>query len=181
MFGVTVPQADRCQNSQAFIETIERQRAGPAHVASFRYFRPSMVFYGHQPVSKLVAAEDVPQFFAEHPQDAFLYTMDEQMPNLAPLLPRDVTVLETHRRLIKGGKVLLLGRAADLPLWPANDRPTSDGPTSDGHGRLGRRQSPAMNRGAELGPRRIPANSAVRRECPYSGRRGNSRGNGGSS
>ncbi len=56
MFGVTVPQADQFQNSQAFVDTIEEQSDGPAHVATFRYFRPSMVFYGHQPVTKLARA-----------------------------------------------------------------------------------------------------------------------------
>ncbi len=119
VFGVTVPQADRFQNSQAFVEMIDELSAGPARVASFRYFRPSMVFYGHQPVTKLRAAEDVAAFFGEHPRDAFLYTLDEQLPALAGLLPGDVTVLESHRRLFKSGKILLLGRASDVPRWPS--------------------------------------------------------------
>ena len=117
-FGVTLPRADRYQNSQSFVDTIDQLSDGPANVASFRYFRPSMVFYGHQPVTKLPEPEDVGAFFDSHPQDAFLYTMDEQMPKLSKLLPPDVVVLETHRRLFKSGKILLLGRATDTPRWP---------------------------------------------------------------
>jgi 4-amino-4-deoxy-L-arabinose transferase-like glycosyltransferase len=117
--GVTVLEADRFHNTQQFVDAIAEQSAGPAQVASFRYFRPSMVFYGHRPISKLAVAEDVPEFFRTHPQDAFLYTLDEQMPKLSKLLPADVTVLETHRPLFKRGKILLLGRAADTPRWPA--------------------------------------------------------------
>ncbi len=119
MFAITVPQADRFQNSQAFIAVIERLSQGPANVSSFRYFRPSMVFYGHQPVSKLWNEQEVADFFDQHPKDAFLYTMEEQMSLLAPCLPRDVAVVESHRRLVKGGKVLLLGRPSDEPRWQA--------------------------------------------------------------
>ena len=118
LFGLTVPRADRFQNSEAFVDTIDQLSDGPASVASFRYFRPSMVFYGRQPVTKLREPEDAGAFFSEHPQNAFLYTMDEQMPKLSKLLPSDVTVLETHRRLFKSGKILLLGRASDVPRWP---------------------------------------------------------------
>ena len=79
-------------------------------MATFRYFRPSMVFYGHQPVAKLPEPADVAQFFASHPTDAFFYTVDEQMPALDGKLPSDVVVLERHRRLFLPGETLLLGR-----------------------------------------------------------------------
>jgi len=44
--GVSVVQADRFQNTQSFVDTINQLSDGPAQVASFRYFRPSLVFYG---------------------------------------------------------------------------------------------------------------------------------------
>jgi 4-amino-4-deoxy-L-arabinose transferase-like glycosyltransferase len=111
LFGVTVGQFDSFQTAPRFVETIEGNRSGSAHVATFRYFRPSMVFYGHQPVAKLPAPSDVAEFFAAHPTDAFLYTVDEHMGDLTDQLPADVVVLEKQRRLFLPGQTLLLGRA----------------------------------------------------------------------
>ena len=60
---------------------------------------------------KLPEAADVARFFATHPTDAFVYTVDEQMPELSKQLPADVVVLERQRRLFLPGQTLLLGRA----------------------------------------------------------------------
>ena len=111
LFGVSVGQFDAFQTAPQFIAAIDSHTAGEPHVSSFRYFRPSMVFYGHQPVGKLPEAADVAHFFAEHPTDAFVYTVDEQMPELAKQLPADVVVLERRPRLFLSGQTLLLGRA----------------------------------------------------------------------
>jgi 4-amino-4-deoxy-L-arabinose transferase-like glycosyltransferase len=111
LFGFSVGQFDRFQSSPAFIAAIDSNTAGEPHVASFRYFRPSMVFYGHQTVGKLPEPADVGQFFADHPTDAFVYTVDEQMTELSKQLPADVIVLERRQRLFLPGQSLLLGRA----------------------------------------------------------------------
>jgi len=111
LFGVSVGQFDSFQTAPGFIATIDSHTSGEPHVATFRYFRPSMVFYGHHPVGKLPEAADVASFFAAHPTDAFVYTVDEQMPELSKQLPADVVVLERQRRLFLPGQTLLLGRA----------------------------------------------------------------------
>jgi len=111
LFGFSVGQFDRFQTSGEFIAAIDNQATGEPHVATFRYFRPSMVFYGHHPVGKLEAAGDVAAFFASHPTDAFVYTVDEQLPELERALPADVVVLERKPRLFLLGQTLLLGRA----------------------------------------------------------------------
>ena len=123
-FGVTVGQFDGFQNAPSFVATIDAHRSGPASVATFRYFRPSMVFYGHQPVAKLPEPADVGQFFAAHPTGAFLYTVDEHMPALADQLPSDVVILERHRRLFLPGETLLLGRAPAQAATGAAPSPT---------------------------------------------------------
>jgi hypothetical protein len=69
-----------------------------------------MVFYGQGPIGKLAAPPDVAQFFATHPTDAFVYTVDEHMPELDKVLPSDIVVLESERRLFLPGRTLLLGR-----------------------------------------------------------------------
>ncbi|HEY1786369.1 MAG TPA: glycosyltransferase family 39 protein [Pirellulales bacterium] len=121
LFGFSVGQFDRFQTAPQFIAAIDSHTSGEAHVATFRYFRPSMVFYGHRPVGKLPEAADVASFFADHPTDAFVYTVDEQMPELEKQLPADVVVLKRRPRLFLPGQTLLLGRA---PATAANDAPS---------------------------------------------------------
>ena len=111
LFGVSVGQFDRFQTAPRFIAAIDSHASGEPHVATFHYFRPSMVFYGHGSVGKLPEAADVAQFFATHPTDAFVYTVDEQMAELSKELPADVVVLERQPRLFLPGQTLLLGRA----------------------------------------------------------------------
>ena len=112
LFGVTVGQFDTFQTAPRFIAAIDSHASGEPHVSTFRYFRPSMVFYGRRPVGKLTEPADVARFFAAHPTDAFVYTVDEQMPELAKQLPADVVILERQRRLFLPGQTLLLGRAS---------------------------------------------------------------------
>jgi 4-amino-4-deoxy-L-arabinose transferase-like glycosyltransferase len=114
LFGQTAVEADRFQTADEFVDMIHQVGGGQETVASFEYFRPTMVYYGQHPVATLKQPQDVADFFREHPQGAFLYTLDEKLPKLADALPPEVTVLMEHRRLFKSGKVLLFGRKSDV-------------------------------------------------------------------
>jgi hypothetical protein len=67
----------------------------------------------------------VRRFFASHPEAAFVLTTDEGYELLSSSLPRDVTVVATHRRFLRRGNAVLLGRtpqaraaAAEAPDAP---------------------------------------------------------------
>ena len=112
LFAFGAVQIDRYQDSPRFArliaeQTLEGQRPS---IGSFRYFRPSFVFYTDSPISEIASAEDVEQFFAGHPGSAFLFTTDEQFGKLRSSLPSDIAVLDARPRFLRDGKVLLLGR-----------------------------------------------------------------------
>lgn len=114
VLGYAAQRVDRFQDSPLLAKAI-RDRAHGASVAigSFHHFRPSLVFYLEQSVAKFESSDEVEQFFAAHPQDAFLLTTEDQLKSLAPALPADVAVLGTQRRFLRGGNVVLLGRDRD--------------------------------------------------------------------
>jgi len=116
IFGFGASYVDRYQVSPALAEAIaEATPTGkqPA-IASYRFFRPSFVFYTDRPVDEFRDPEQVTAFFAAHPADAFLITTDERIEQLESSLPPGVAVLEVRRRFLQEGNVLLLGRRAPL-------------------------------------------------------------------
>jgi 4-amino-4-deoxy-L-arabinose transferase-like glycosyltransferase len=110
VFGVLAPYVDRYQESPTFAARIaaESQSSEPV-VRSFHHFRPSYVFYTAGVVEKIESADDVQEFFASHPGDAFLITNDGQYAKLAGKLPAGVQVLESCRQVGQDEHVLLLG------------------------------------------------------------------------
>ena len=72
LFGIGAAYVDRYQDSPALAaHIVDNTLPGeqPA-IASFRYFRPSFVFYTDQPVAKLESPADVQAFFASDPDCA---------------------------------------------------------------------------------------------------------------
>ena len=113
LFAFGAVHIDRYQDSPRFARLIVEQtpKGQLPTIGSFRYFRPSFIFYTDSPISEIESAEDVEQFFAGHPNSAFVFTTDEQFEKLGSSLPSDIAVLDARPRFLRDGKVLLLGRA----------------------------------------------------------------------
>jgi 4-amino-4-deoxy-L-arabinose transferase-like glycosyltransferase len=101
-FQYTVPLAARIR--------AELERDQPP-IISFRYMRPSLVFYSRHAISEVDTARDVVDFFNRQSGPALLVTSAPQFRALQPLLPPDVEVLETHPPFLKGDPLVLVGRA----------------------------------------------------------------------
>jgi 4-amino-4-deoxy-L-arabinose transferase-like glycosyltransferase len=121
LFSVAVGYVDPLQDSPLLAREIAARTPNgrPAPVASFHHFRPSLVFYVEQPIAKYESPAEVEKFFAEHPGSAFMLTTDSQLETLRSALPRDISVLATHRRFLRPGSVVLLGRASEEPATAA--------------------------------------------------------------
>ncbi|REK12955.1 MAG: glycosyltransferase family 39 protein [Planctomycetota bacterium] len=121
MLGFLAPYVDRYQDGPAFAERIAADTAGrPAAVKAFRHFRPSHVYYTDTTVEKIDSPEQVGEFFAAHPADAFVITNEGQFKKLHGQLPADVVVLESRRQIGQDEHVLLLGRdRADVASRPS--------------------------------------------------------------
>jgi len=129
LFALGAVHIDRYQDSPRFANLIAEQTPEGQRptIGSFRYFRPSFVFYTDSPISEIESADAVQQFFAEHSGSAFVFTTDEQFDKLGSSLPADVTVLDARPRFLRDGKVLLLGRT---PSGTATARKTPTEPKS---------------------------------------------------
>ncbi len=128
IFAVGAPYVDRYQITPTLAEKIAGATphgAQPA-IGSYRFFRPSFVFYFGQPVDEFRGPEEVTAFFAEHPDAAFLITTDERIEQLDSALPPGVAVLDKRPRFLQDGNVLLLGRQN------ANAAATASQPAADG-------------------------------------------------
>lgn len=114
LFSVAAGYVDQLQDSPMFARDISQHTpaGSQAAIASFHHFRPSLVFYVEQPIAKFESPDEVQKFFAEHPTTAFMLTTDSQLETLRPALPGDVSVLSTHRRFLRSGNVVLLGRSS---------------------------------------------------------------------
>jgi len=122
LFAFGAAYVDRYQDSARFAELIRSHTpAGQqALVGSYRYFRPSFVFYTQQSIEEFPDVERVQSFFATPAEAAFLFTTDEQYEKLRSTLPSDVQVVEARPRFLRRGQVILLGRAPALAKRPAS-------------------------------------------------------------
>lgn len=112
VLGFAATRVDKHQSSERFAEVIHAHAAGgQAELCCFGYFRPSLVFYAKRPISSLNTAQDVGTFFQKHAENAFLFTTDEELTSIVPLLPPDVSILEASPRFLKSKNILLLGRS----------------------------------------------------------------------
>ncbi|HTM54786.1 MAG TPA: glycosyltransferase family 39 protein [Pirellulales bacterium] len=122
LFAGGAAYVDRFQDTPALGEQLAYAVPGSpsAPLASYRFFRPSLVFYSGRYVEKLSAPEDVAQFFDSHPGEAFLVTTDAELAKLRGQLPLDVSVLTSRRRFLRSGELVLLGRIGDSAMARSN-------------------------------------------------------------
>ena len=111
VLGFAAEFVDRHQTSRAWAQSIRARASGTEPIlAEWGYFRPSILFYAQQNVSSYSIPPQVQEFFVRNPRNAFLFTTEEEYPQMLSVLPADVTVLERRSRFPKAGEVLLLGR-----------------------------------------------------------------------
>jgi hypothetical protein len=111
LFGFAVLRVDKFQNSEMFAGLIhESSSTSRPHVAQYDYARPSVVFYTRQHVKACQTPEQVGDFFRQHAEDAFLLTPEDQLSQLATVLPKGVSVLERSPSFLRKGQIVLLGR-----------------------------------------------------------------------
>jgi len=115
LFAGGAAYVDRFQDTPALAEQLADAvpSSTSAPLASYRFFRPSLVFYSGRNVEKLSAPEEVAQFFDSHPGEAFLVTTDAELAKLRGQLPLDVSVLTSRKRFLRSGELVLLGRIGD--------------------------------------------------------------------
>ena len=122
LFGIGAPYVDRYQDSPALAaHIVDNTPSGEqAAIASFRYFRPSFVFYTDQRVAKLESPAAIEAFFATDPR-GYLLTTERELEALRGDLPSDVQVVESRRRFLRSGNIVLLARKAvgDTAAKPA--------------------------------------------------------------
>jgi hypothetical protein len=114
LFSFGAFRVDRFQASAEFGQQIAAHTPPgeqPA-IASFNYFRPSLVFYADHEIAEFSAPDDVPSFFAKQDGPAFLFTTDEAYEGLSSSLPDDVVVLDSRPRFLHAGRILLLSRSS---------------------------------------------------------------------
>jgi hypothetical protein len=125
-------RVDRFQQSARFARLIagSTPRGQQPTIASFDYFRPSLVFYTDRTIEQLETPEEVQSFFAAHPGTAFVFTTDERFEQLGAALPAEVSVLDARPRFLGRGNILLLGRA---PHWSAAAARSADRSNAQRH------------------------------------------------
>ena len=112
LFSFGALRVDRFQTSSDFAHQIAAHTPPGQQptIASFNYFRPSLVFYADHEIAEFSAPDDVPSFFANEHGPAFMFTTDEAYEGLSSSLPEDVVVLDSRPRFLHAGRVLLLSR-----------------------------------------------------------------------
>ncbi|MDB5335462.1 MAG: glycosyl transferase family 39 [Planctomycetaceae bacterium] len=110
--GLAVLPIDAHKNTHLLGESIHQHSSGTAHVATYKYSPPSLIFYSQIPFDRLRNRDSVAEHFRNHPRDAFLVTSEKHLEGLAPYLPKDVTTIRKERLFLKLENVVLLGRVA---------------------------------------------------------------------
>lgn len=121
---------DRYQDSYQLAGIVQAHKSAGETVSlgSYRYFRPSMVFYNEQPIAQFGEAAEIGEFFASHASNAFLITTDDELARLDQPLPAGVTVLARQPRFLRPGNAVLVGRATESNATAAGPRPSDSGP-----------------------------------------------------
>ncbi len=119
--GLAVLPIDAHKNTHLLGESIHQHAKGTAHVATYKYSPPSLVFYSQIPFDRLRNRDSVAEHFRNHPHDAFLVTSDKHLESLKPYLPKDITTLRQERLFLKLENVVLLGRASSQQTKAGGD------------------------------------------------------------
>jgi len=106
-FGVAQLCVDRHQHTARLIDDIRNSSGGQTHIAGFRFFRPSWVFYAGHEVDHLQDARGALDFLCS--PGAVLITTDAGMRELEPLLPASVTELDRRQKFLARGQIVVLG------------------------------------------------------------------------
>lgn len=95
-----------------------RHAAGTTDIklATFNYFSPNLVFYAGQPIQRLQQANEIAQFFEQHPR-GFLVTRSDKLHRLTEALATTPLVEVTrHRSFLRNHDLVLLSRPTDIAL-----------------------------------------------------------------
>lgn len=114
--GFAVLTIDAHKTTHLLGASIHEHRRGAAHVGTYKYSPPSLVFYSQTKFDRLRSRDAVTEHFRTHQNDAFLITSDKHLAGLQPYLPADVEVLHRERLFLKLENVVLLGRREDAPV-----------------------------------------------------------------
>ena len=110
LFGGVALAVDRHQNSEPILTLIRHQSGDQFQLASFDFFRPSLVFYARKQIPSLADAKAVHDFLLASPHH-YLVTRDDQLEKVQGALPPGVTVIDQRRMFLRRRHdVLLIGR-----------------------------------------------------------------------
>ena len=108
--GIAPSRIIRYQDSPQFIADAKRFAGGEDFIiGTYRYFRPSVVFYAGKRVAVLQSSLEVADFLASHPH-AFVITPLNKHNELRENLRGDVSELSRHRDFLHRDELILLGR-----------------------------------------------------------------------
>ena len=110
ILGLAVLPIDAHKNTHLLGEAVHRNTTGTAHLATYKYSPPSLVFYSHLTFDRLRSRSSVSNHFRDHRQGAFLVTSEKHLESLQPHLPPDIAILHRERLFLKNEFVVLLGR-----------------------------------------------------------------------
>jgi hypothetical protein len=121
LFGIgllsfAVLPIDAHQNSERFAKRMRRLSEGTPHVAAISYSPPSLIYYIGTPITKVDTAEQIVEFFNQHPDDAYLVTTGKTLENLTGHLPEGLRVIDRDRRFLRKGEIVVLGRREETQV-----------------------------------------------------------------
>ena len=118
LFGWVLPRVDRHQTSENIVAAIrdrDQSPETPFQLMTYRFSQPSLIFYAQRRIHNWGEATKVEEFFRQFPNDAYVITRSENLPELQPILPADVVVLERRPQFLRRNReVVLLGRRMEL-------------------------------------------------------------------
>lgn len=114
LFGVVMPSIDRHQTSAAFVDAIQKLNGSSEasyELMTFRFAQPSLIFYSRHRIHNWGETAKVDEFFRQFPERSYVITRAESLPELQPILPSDVIVLDRKPQFLRRHReALLLGR-----------------------------------------------------------------------
>ncbi len=112
LFTAAIAPLSRRQTSQLTAQVIRRLGDQPVRVGQFVLRLPGLVYYDGPHVEEPITWDAVREFFRGS-DTAILVTEPHSWSFVAPLVPRDVVILERQREFPKRGEVLVVGRIAN--------------------------------------------------------------------